>query len=363
MLYFNYAGLSPTNAEVLEDIRRTNTEFSTVLFSEAGVAWYRSKVRQCRLRVAELLGLDPDVEHIRFVPNATTAYRLFLSYLEFAPGDVVIASDQEHPSIARAMCRLRHNGVELRRLKADSEEALCEGLKRFCQDGRVRLITFSHVAYTDGRTLPVRQICEIARDTNAIVALDGAQAVGQIPVDVGAAGPDCYFFSGHKWCAGPMGTGALIITRTFLERSPSIQQELLEVGSPEKYFDFGTQAIGLIAGFAKACAIQSNQRDTVAKLERLRSLLSEELSDLKEAELLEWNGPHAPGILSLRVLKPHLSVDGIVTHLFERYGIALKPPTAPEERQLIRISWSGETNPDDIRWMSEKLKSTIRGLQ
>jgi selenocysteine lyase/cysteine desulfurase len=34
------------------------------------------------------------------------------------------------------------------------------------------------------------------------VVIDGAQAVGQIPVDVTAIGCDYYIGSGHKWLCG-----------------------------------------------------------------------------------------------------------------------------------------------------------------
>ena len=38
------------------------------------------------------------------------------------------------------------------------------------------------------------------------VAVDGAQAVGMIPVDVREAGVDAYSASTHKWLQSPKGT-------------------------------------------------------------------------------------------------------------------------------------------------------------
>jgi len=42
--------------------------------------------------------------------------------------------------------------------------------------------------------------------------LDGAQAVGQFPVEIPALGCDYYIASGHKWLLGPLGVGFLWIS-------------------------------------------------------------------------------------------------------------------------------------------------------
>ena len=42
--------------------------------------------------------------------------------------------------------------------------------------------------------------------------LDGAQAVGQFPVEIPALGCDYYIASGHKWLLGPLGVGFLWVS-------------------------------------------------------------------------------------------------------------------------------------------------------
>ena len=42
--------------------------------------------------------------------------------------------------------------------------------------------------------------------------LDGAQAVGQFPVNLPALGCDYYIASGHKWLLGPLGVGFLWVS-------------------------------------------------------------------------------------------------------------------------------------------------------
>jgi len=47
----------------------------------------------------------------------------------------------------------------------------------------------------------------------ALVAVDGAQSAGAIPVDVHALGVDFYAVPGQKWLCGPEGIGALYVRR------------------------------------------------------------------------------------------------------------------------------------------------------
>src|SRR5688572_4743291 len=103
MRYFNYAGLSPTRVEAVEEMQAVSNEFRTRLFSESGIAWYRKQVENYRQKVARLLrvNLGEGGDTLAFVPNATTGYRLTLSELDLHRGDVVITSDQEHPSTSQ----------------------------------------------------------------------------------------------------------------------------------------------------------------------------------------------------------------------------------------------------------------------
>jgi cysteine desulfurase/selenocysteine lyase len=70
----------------------------------------------------------------------------------------------------------------------------------------------------------VNPVAEIARRVRerapeAVIVVDGAQAVPHLPVDVKALGVDAYAFSGHKMC-GPTGIGILWARRELLDAMP-----------------------------------------------------------------------------------------------------------------------------------------------
>ena len=75
-----------------------------------------------------------------------------------------------------------------------------------------KVISVSHVLWTTGRKMPVAEIAALSRDKGLLCVVDGAQAVGGMPVDVKALGCHAYATTGHKWLLGPKGIGLLYIS-------------------------------------------------------------------------------------------------------------------------------------------------------
>ncbi len=74
---------------------------------------------------------------------------------------------------------------------------------------RTRMIAVSHVLWTTGAVLPVEAIADIAERHGSWLVVDAAQSVGAMAVDAGRLRADVIGLSGHKWLAGPIGTGAI----------------------------------------------------------------------------------------------------------------------------------------------------------
>src|SRR5262249_48027763 len=118
--------------------------------------------------------------------------------------DEVLTSTVEHPGIVAPLHHLaRRSGVSLRTV---APEAVAYAIT-----DHTRLVAVSHVSFSTGACLPIAEIASAARDTGALLLVDGAQAVGALPVDVHALDVDAYAFPGQKWLCGPEGTGALYV--------------------------------------------------------------------------------------------------------------------------------------------------------
>lgn len=72
-------------------------------------------------------------------------------------------------------------------------------------DDRTALVITSHVYFASGAIQDLAGVAAIARRRGALSFIDGYQGVGQLPVDVRAAGVDFYCSGGLKWLLGGAG--------------------------------------------------------------------------------------------------------------------------------------------------------------
>ena len=341
MIYLNYAALCPALAEAEEEVERTLAEFKRYLYSDAGIEWYLRKVRDCRQKVGAFLHVN-DSSSIAFTTNASTAHYLTLSSLKWEPGDTILTTTHENPSITKQLRALERDGVRVHAVKPASLQTFLQTLEERVNEPGVKAIVMSHVSHVDGRVFPVHDVASLARARQCLVIIDGAQAVGHIPVDLDALDFDGYFFAGHKWCQGPLGTGAMVMREGVFAHSRyrGIGGEPHE-GTTARSFEIGTQNIGLVAGLAKACE-QRHQRGITPDLQRtFRETAKELLGEHRDCRFLEWQGPHAPGILTFKgaddldhgvFAKRLASEAGIIVKTFVDYPEGNTP--------AIRLSWS-----------------------
>ncbi len=356
MIYLNYAALCPTHPEAEREVEGTLAEFKQYLYSDAGIQWYLQKSQHCREKVAKLLNVQ-DPSTIAFVPNASTANSLVLSSLVWNPGDAIVTSTHENPSIIRELRALAQRGVQTHTVKPTSASEFVTAIDRLTATQKVKAIVLSHVSHVDGRVFPLQEVARIAREKEILFIIDGAQAVGHIPVDVSRLEFDIYFFTGHKWCRGPLGTGALVVHDHFLQLNPMFGLQAAEQGHPRaSQFEIGTHNIGLIAGLAKACEVKHEEGLGTERLEHLKAEVNGALDERGDVRILKWDGPHAPGILTFQG-PPSLDHHEMVTTLSSQWNIVVKPFwDYPEgETPAIRLSWSPATKEQDIRFVLEKI--------
>ncbi len=348
MLYLNYAALCPTLPEAREAAERTQATFGRLLHSETGLEWYGRAIRECRHTVGALLRVD-DPSTIAFTANASAAHHGALSALRWRPGDAILTTTHENPSITRQMRALEQDGVRLEAISPASPDAFLNEVRTRVSRAGVKALVMSHVSHVDGRVLPVRDAAALAKAERRMVIIDGAQAVGQIPVNLDALDFDVYFFTGHKWCEGPPGTGAMVARDSFF-RHPDCRTVPEDApGGAASRFEIGMRNIGLIAGLATAC---EHRRRVMPARPRtaLRDAAKAALGANPRCRVVEWRGPHAPGILTFAGT-PDRDHGRWVTRLESEYGMIVKLfADYPEGvAPAIRLSWPPEMPRQDFR--------------
>jgi cysteine desulfurase/selenocysteine lyase len=172
-----------------------------------------------RRAIAAFTGTEP--ETTIFTKNVTEAINL-VAYswgrANVVEGDAVLITQMEHHANLvpwQVLCRER--GASLRYLEVDEHgELSLQALDAELARGDVKLVAFAHVSNVLGTINPVAEMVRRVRAAGAVSLIDGAQAVPQLPVDVGAIDADFYAWTGHK-ALGPMGIGVLHGRRELLE--------------------------------------------------------------------------------------------------------------------------------------------------
>jgi selenocysteine lyase/cysteine desulfurase len=359
MIYLNPAGLSPFHPEVQQEISRTLDTFSRLLYAEPGIQHYRETLQQCRRTIADWLAL-PDEQQVAFMPNATTACSLILSRIHWKSGDILLTTTHENSTILQEINELKDRGIEVICLDPDAPTGLLPQLEQTVQSQSVRAIAVSHVSHLDGRIFPIATIQELAQSHQTLLIVDGAQAVGHIPVSFRQIRPYAYFFPGHKWCAGPMGTGALILGEHCGEPNACGTEGEGGQQDTRSYwtrYELGTQNIGLIAGFAKACNLKAQQNPNTQILDEVRDEWKGCLGQYPGIRILEWDGPHSPGILSFACLDE--KTEQFIRTFASTRSIAWKTFTHPlcPSHLSVRVSWTMDTPKTDLRSVIASLKS------
>ncbi len=174
-----------------------------------------------RGRIAQWLGSTP--EETIFTSNATAAINL-VAYSwgrqNVQRGDLVVLTQMEHHSNIvpwQLLCQDREAELAYVPVLEDGKLDL-EGLDALLERGP-KLVAFVHVSNVLGTINPVAEIVRRAHAADAVVLVDGTQAVPQMPVDLRELDADFYAWTGHK-AYGPTGIGVLHGRRELLEEMP-----------------------------------------------------------------------------------------------------------------------------------------------
>ncbi|MEO5852143.1 MAG: cysteine desulfurase [Nocardioides sp.] len=218
-----------------------------------------------RDKVASFLNA-PSRDEVIFTKNITEGLNLVANTLAWAegdlalgPGDEVLITEMEHHSnIVPWQLLTQRTGATLRWIGlTDVGQLDLSRLDELITE-RTKVVSLTWVSNMLGTINPVREIADRAHQVGALVVVDAAQAVPQMPVDVVASGADIVGFTGHK-VVGPTGIGVLWGKKSVLDRLPPFHGggEMIETVTMERStyapipykFEAGTppivEAIGL----------------------------------------------------------------------------------------------------------------------
>jgi cysteine desulfurase/selenocysteine lyase len=163
---------------------------------------------------------------IVFVRGATEGINLVAQTLGrtclLAGDEVLITAMEHHSNIVpwQILCQEKDAVLRVAPIN-DAGELILDEFERLV-GLRTKLVALPHVSNALGTVNPVRQIVDLAHRYNAVVVVDGAQAVPHLAVDVRGLDCDFYVLSSHK-LYGPTGIGVLYGKSALLNAMPPYQ--------------------------------------------------------------------------------------------------------------------------------------------
>jgi len=357
--YLNTGTLGPSPRRVTDAFVKAYRQWEATYPGQPGQYRHMHDLNEvARPLVADLIGADPD--EIALTGNSSDGINIVAHGLGFRTGDEVIISDQEHPAVFVPWLHLAQRGkVKVRVLKLDNDPGKTMANLREILGPQTVAVCVSHVSSMTGLILPVKEICELAHQVGAAVCLDGAQATGQLPLDVREIGCDFYALNGHKWLLGPVGTGALYVRHEAFDRLVPYASgggSVLSYGYPAsdrldwrqdaRKFEFGTRNWALVAGWAESLkyigelgvdSIRRHQLDLGAGLcRRIARLPGVDIISPEDTRL-------RTGLVSFRLAG--WDASELCARLWDEGRIATRPV---RELNALRVSVAFFTSDEDL---------------
>lgn len=283
-IYLDYNATTPVDPRVAAAAQ----PYLTVEFGNPSSAHHYATaparaLRTARERVAALIGGDP--AGIVFTGSGSEANNLAVRGAVLA-GHVrhqnVITQATEHPAVL-ATCRAlqRLHDVQVVVLPVDGHGLVDPQDLAAAITPHTALVSIMLANNETGTLQPMAELARVAHARGVPIHTDAAQAVGKIPVEVGALGVDLLTLVGHKMYA-PKGIAALYL-RPGLTLEPVVygggQEGGLRSGTENVAF---AVALGVAADLARDDLAADNPRWLAELRDRLHQALTDALPDAVE---------------------------------------------------------------------------------
>lgn len=373
--YFDHNATTPLAPEVRETVvsclDQTYGNASSIhYFGQAA----KQRLEAARRQIASLIGARP--AEVVFTGGGTEADNMAV----LGVGRVVvgrrhvITTTIEHPAVLGACAQLEREGVAVTRLPVSVGGVVDPEDVRGALRSETVLISVMHANNELGTLQPIHEIARIAREAEIPFHVDGVQALGKVPVDVGALGVDLYSVSGHKLYA-PKGVGALYV------RKGTRLAGLTFGGHHERDRRPGTENVPGIAGFGAAAELalrnlSSDAKNLGALRDRLENMILDRIpgtgvNGSRECRTSNTTNIHFDGIdgealviaLDLRgfaVSTGSACSSGAVTpsHVLTAIGLP-----AERARASIRFSLGCANTADEVDALAGALEASVAHLR
>lgn len=332
LINLNNGGVHPAPRIVMDAVKRyMDWSNGAPVYNSWSVM--RPRKELIRKKIAETFGCSP--EEIALVRNVTEALQNVLLGLELKPGDEMLTTTHDYPSMKNALYqREQREGVAVKTFSFNyPPKSMDYLLDRFKENitNKTRLILLCHVTNLTGQIFPVRDICRLARERGIEVVIDGAHAFAHFTFERDDLECDFYGANLHKWMMAPIGTGFLYVRKEKIKKIwPLFPAPDPQGDDIRKFEHVGTQpeALKLAVGDAITFHHGIGAKRKEERLRYLRNYWAQQLEKIPGIRILTPYDPAMSCGIGTFTLE-HKDIGQLNTYLFNNYKIIVTPVGIP----------------------------------
>jgi isopenicillin-N epimerase len=163
--------------------------------------------------------INCNADDLVYVTNPTYAINIIAKSLKLDEGDEILSTNLEYGALDRTWnyyCK-KSNAKYIRQpieLPVVSKETIIEQFWKG-YTSKTKAIFISQITSSTALRLPVKEICEMAKEKGLLTIVDGAHVPGHIPLDLAELKADIYTGACHKWMMTAKGCSFLYVKKEF----------------------------------------------------------------------------------------------------------------------------------------------------
>jgi len=341
VINLNNGGVHPSPRVVMNAVHRY-LDFANGAPTHNSWGFLRPRKEHVRRLVADTFGCSS--EEIALVRNVTEALQIALLGIDLRPGDEVLTTEHDYPSMKNALFqRQKRDGVVVKTFSFPTPPASLGELAALFEKNvtpRTKLILVCHITNLTGQIFPIKDICRMARERGIEVVVDGAHAFGHFDFKVEDLGCDIYGANLHKWMMAPIGNGFLYVRKEKIEKIWPLFPAADPLGDDIRKFEaIGTQQEALWAAVPEAIAFHEGigPKNKEERLRYLREYWRLRLGDLPGFRFMtSLNPKQSCGIGTFGL--EGADMEKLGAFLRERYKVITTTIKLPEGPTVIRVT-------------------------
>jgi len=298
LIYLDFAASTPVDTRVLDRMREvSDAAYANPSSTHAAGRLTHEIIAAAAAQLGDLLNVDPDT--LIWTSGATESDNLAIAggaRYRAHRGKHIVTMKTEHKAVTDVFDTLAKEGFDVTWVDPDDNGLLSPETFAAALRDDTQFASIMFVNNETGVIQDVEALGTICRERDILFHVDAAQAVGKLPIDLGALPVDLLSLTGHKFY-GPKGIGALYIA----DRPDCHVEPILFGGGQQRRIRPGTLPTDLVAGLGMAAEVAAASIESdLEHLRELRHVLWDGIGGI-DGVTLNGDPDGFPGILNVSV--------------------------------------------------------------